>query len=245
MAANATDATLRSQATADKDSVYLTGLAMALGYSLGNPLTALSAQVKSLRRRVEADVLDVKQARLAIERVEAILEAATSRVSAVTQQFHTPRGSASICDLNDIVREAAGRYAHQTFCSRLRIDLELSELPELDLDRSQISRIVAELMLNAAEAMFVSTASDGLMTVRTASGANDVILQVHDSGGGAIDPERIFDMSHTTKRGRSGMGLSVARALALANGGQLYASANDRGGLTTTLTFPRPGPEIL
>ena len=93
-------------------------------------------------------------------------------------------------------------------------------------------------MLNAAEAMYAKGDSDGMMVVETEVAAGSVRLRVHDSGGGAPDPERIFDMHHTTKRERLGVGLSVSRALILANGGQLSAHGNDRGGLTAVLTLP-------
>lgn len=226
-------------ATRPHDTVYQSGLAMALGHSLGSPLTALSAQVKSLSRNLLGDETDLERARISIERIASILEAATTRVSTVTLEFHAKANSQQRHDLNEIVRQVSGPFERQTYCSRLRIEHDLpSDLPPVALESDQIARVVTELMLNASEAMYALPSSDGLLTVRTKRVAKAIQLEVIDSGGGALDPERIFVMHHTTKSGRSGTGLSVARALVMSNGGQLAASNNERGGLTISLHLP-------
>ncbi|WP_176787221.1 HAMP domain-containing sensor histidine kinase [Sphingomonas sp. NFR15] len=214
---------------------------MALGHSLGNPLTALSAQVKSLSRNLLDDDTDLEKARLTIERISSILEAATTRVSAVTHEFQAKTSAQNRHDLNEIVQLVRAPFEKQSHCSRLRIQLDLAVgLPAiaLDHDHDQIARVVTEMMLNASEAMYSRPSSDGLLTVRTSLAQGSIRLDVVDSGGGAPDPERIFAMHHTTKSGRSGTGLSVARALVMSNGGQLAASNNDRGGLTIALHLP-------
>ena len=227
-------------ATAQRhDAVYQSGLAMALGHSLGSPLTALSAQVKSLSRILFHDEMDLEKARLTIERISSVLEIATNRVSAVTLEFHTGARPQKKHDLNEIVRQVSIPFQRQSYCSRLRIELDLGQdLPAIAVAPDQIARALRELMLNAAEAMYAQASSDGLLTVRTGLKSGCIRLEIIDSGGGASDPERIFEIHHTTKNGRSGTGLTVARALVLSNGGQLAASNNDRNGLTSTLSLP-------
>lgn len=214
---------------------------MALGYSLGNPLTALTVQVRLLSMSLEKEQPDPESARITLQRMQTILEVASNRVSAVTSEFQRPRGSLSMCDINDLVQEISSRLAHQTLCSRLNIDLDLAQdLPLLQVDREQIARVVTELMLNAAEAMYADHNSDGRMSVRTGQSSGAVSLEVGDSGGAVLDTERIFELHPTTKMDRPGMRLSISRALVLANGGQLLARNNGFGGLTTLLTLPVP-----
>ena len=242
MASN-TSPSPREREADTKDIVHLAGLAMALGYSLGNPLTAVAAQVRSLTRNLTGDRQDLAKALLAAKRIEAIIDATSARVSTITQTFHGPHTSPAVCDLNDIMRAVAQDDAHQTYCSRLQVNLDLSpDLPLLAIDRAEIAWIVAELMRNAAEAMSAHAHSDGQMTVRTRGNGEAICVEIDDSGGGTPDPERIFDLSCTTKQGRAGLGLSIARALALSNGGQLRASGNTLGGLTATLFLPMPTP---
>lgn len=223
------------------DSTYLTGLAMALGHSLGNPLTALSAQVKALTTSLGSDQFDPVQARQVLDRIGTILESTTRRVSAVTAHFDSRASVPATTDLHAIVGEIADRIRGQTICARLNVRLDLAaDVPALSVNRDQIARALSELAMNAAEAMFVDPASDGTMTIRTRATPHEVHLEVCDTGAGVADPERIFDMHHTTKRGRAGTGLSIARSLVLANGGQLSAAANAPTGLRATMALPRP-----
>jgi two-component system OmpR family sensor kinase len=73
-----------------------------------------------------------------------------------------------------------------------------------------------------------------------------VLLQVADDGPG-IPPElleRIFDRffraDSSRRRGGAGLGLSIARWIVTAHGGQITASNNDRGGATFMATLPAP-----
>jgi signal transduction histidine kinase len=63
---------------------------------------------------------------------------------------------------------------------------------------------------------------------------------VKDSGSGIppADVARIFDPFYTTKASGLGMGLSIARSLIEAHGGQLWAENNRDGGATFTFTVP-------
>jgi signal transduction histidine kinase len=65
-------------------------------------------------------------------------------------------------------------------------------------------------------------------------------VAVKDSGWGIPvgDIARIFDPFYTTKSSGLGMGLSIARSLIEAHGGQLWAENDRDGGATFTFTVP-------
>jgi signal transduction histidine kinase len=65
-------------------------------------------------------------------------------------------------------------------------------------------------------------------------------LAIGDSGKG-IDPElvsRAFEPFFTTKPGGMGMGLSIARSIVKAHGGQLSAQRNPDRGSTFQISLP-------
>jgi two-component system sensor kinase FixL len=49
--------------------------------------------------------------------------------------------------------------------------------------------------------------------------------------------DRIFEPFYTTKTGGLGLGLSIARSIAEAHRGRLWASRNENGGATFHLTL--------
>jgi signal transduction histidine kinase len=100
------------------------------------------------------------------------------------------------------------------------------------------------LILNAAEAMGSVEAGARELLISTEQDQTGVLVAVRDSGPG-IDPmhlERIFEAFYTTKSGGVGMGLSICRSIIDAQGGKLWAEANEpRGAL---FQFTLPGAEV-
>ncbi len=68
----------------------------------------------------------------------------------------------------------------------------------------------------------------------------ETTLAVRDNGRGLpeVDPELVFTPFFTTKTGGSGIGLSLARQVALSHGGSLVAQANPPQGTVFSLRIP-------
>ena len=67
-----------------------------------------------------------------------------------------------------------------------------------------------------------------------------MVIQVIDNGPG-IDPahlDNIFVPFFTTKRGGTGVGLSISRQLVQANRGFISVQPGEQGGSVFTLSFP-------
>ena len=74
----------------------------------------------------------------------------------------------------------------------------------------------------------------------------EVVLTIDDEGAGipATDLERVFDpffrleQSRSLETGGHGLGLSIARTIVRAHGGEISLSNRDTGGLRATITIP-------
>ncbi len=116
-------------------------------------------------------------------------------------------------------------------------------LPTVQADPERLLQVLGNLLDNAVR----HTPAGGRIRVSAEADSNQVHIAVHDNGEG-IPPEelqRIFTRFHRVDPGRtagthgSGIGLTVARAIAEAHGGRLDADSAGVGtGATFTLTLP-------
>jgi signal transduction histidine kinase len=124
-------------------------------------------------------------------------------------------------------------------------------LPLVRGDRVHLQQVLLNLVLNGMEAM-AGTPGERRLAVRTGVNENgSVEVAVSDSGPGVL-PERLprlFDPFFSTKKEGMGLGLSIARSLIQAHGGQLWAENNPGGGATFRFALPtgreQPNPGSL
>jgi nitrogen fixation/metabolism regulation signal transduction histidine kinase len=108
----------------------------------------------------------------------------------------------------------------------------------LQADPELLEQALINLVKNAAEAVRGRKAAAVRLGVRLEDG--QVALIVEDNGPGvpAEDPEAVFVPFFTTKAGGSGVGLTLARQIALAHGGRLEHSPREGGGAVFRLVLP-------
>jgi signal transduction histidine kinase len=107
-------------------------------------------------------------------------------------------------------------------------------------DPALLSQALINLLHNAADAAEGQTTPQ--VTLACTAEAAHIVFSVSDNGGG-IAPERmdeVFLPFFTTKSGGSGIGLTLARQIVLAHGGQLTACPNPGGGMRFRVELPLP-----
>lgn len=119
------------------------------------------------------------------------------------------------------------------------------DLPPVCVDRVQMGQVVLNLISNALQAMDGKGGKQELTLRARTDRDGAVTLDVSDTGIG-IAPEqlaRIFDPLYTTKARGIGLGLSVSRTLAQANGAEIRVRSEVGIGSTMTIRF-RAGGEM-
>lgn len=119
------------------------------------------------------------------------------------------------------------------FRSHASGDFSFTADPEL------IEQALINLIGNAADA--VVGAAEPAIDIRCELREARIAFEVIDNGRGLRDAEReqILLPFFSTKPSGSGIGLSIARHVALAHGGQLDITANESGGCTFSLLLPQ------
>jgi two-component system, NtrC family, nitrogen regulation sensor histidine kinase NtrY len=137
--------------------------------------------------------------------------------------------------LSGIDRFMAGTFREHHIAYRSRVaPTELSCLADPHL----LEQAVINLLRNAADA--VAGVSEPRIEVSCQLRESQMVMTVADNGLGLPDNrcDQIFVPFFTTKPGGSGIGLSIARQIVLAHGGQLDVWANDPCGSVFALTLP-------
>ncbi len=160
----------------------------------------------------------------------------------VLQLHHTPTAMA------ELLATAIDDFRPRAESKELRLTLEVEpDTPLLWLDQTRIRQIVGNLLENA----LLHTPEGGGVAVTAGPAADGgMAVSVRDSGPGipAADLPYIFDRfyrvdpSRARASGGVGLGLTIARQLARAHGGDLIGASPAGAGSVFTLTLPAVAP---
>src|SRR5215469_6934438 len=142
--------------------------------------------------------------------------------------------------LHRLIEDTLAFLEHQPMLRRQQLENTVPrDLPHIRADANQLSQVLMNLLLNAAEA----TPEGGRISI-TASKLTfvDMIeIRVSDTGCG-IPPDilaHVFEPFFTTKRGRgTGLGLSISQAYVRSHHGEIRIDSVVGHGTTVTLTLP-------
>lgn len=112
------------------------------------------------------------------------------------------------------------------------------DLAKVFVDPIQIQEVFINLFSNAFEAMEIASASPRLQICAEVLSDKEVLIQAIVNGPCVDDLENIFEAFVTTKENGMGIGLAASRSIVEAQGGQLWAENNPKGGTRFNLRLP-------
>ena len=146
--------------------------------------------------------------------------------------------------LNDVVAGAVDLVAYGLRSTGIEVHLDFAaSLPALEGDADQIGQVLANLLVNAEQAL-QEVPQPRRLAIRTDydEAAGMVRLSVADNGKGVPEAvrSRIFDPFFTTKPvgTGTGLGLSLCQSIVLSHGGTLSLEDTPGGGATFVVALP-------
>jgi signal transduction histidine kinase len=136
-------------------------------------------------------------------------------------------------DLNALVGETIELLSGLGAAREVRLNSFMTTLPlPVKADRVQLQQVIVNLVINAMDAMSAMPLQDRSMNISTAREDTFAELSIKDSGPGIPQDnlKQIFEPFFTTKPEGMGMGLSIARTIVEAHGGQLSVENRAGGG---------------
>ena len=217
----------------------LGSLLAGVAHELNNPLSIVVGHALLLEESA-ADPAAAERAvkiRAAAERCSRIVKiflAMARQRPAERRRFH----------INDVVAGAVDLVAYGLRSDGIEVGLDLAaSLPALEGDADQIGQVLANLLVNAEQAL-QEVPQPRRLAVRTAyDEATDMVcLSVADNGKGVPEAvrSRIFDPFFTTKPvgAGTGLGLSLCHGIVVSHGGTVSVEDTPGGGATFVIALP-------
>jgi len=217
--------------------VILGQLAGGVGHELRNPLGVISNAVYFLQFTLpDADETTKEY----LDIISTEVRNSTKIISDLLDFSRTRLPEREEAAVSDLVAEVLKK---QPPPEEVEAITEIApDLPPVHVDPQQIGLVLANLVVNAYQAM----KEEGTLTIKTSEVSEKlpkskwVALSVSDTGCG-ISPEnmaKLFEPLFTTKARGIGLGLAVSRILVEANGGSMEVESEKGKGSTFTVRLP-------
>jgi signal transduction histidine kinase/ligand-binding sensor domain-containing protein len=217
-------------------------LSASLTHEVSQPISAITQTVQALRWEWDRNLLNPADLG---ESLDDLLEQST-RARDIIQSFRRflaegyPKGE--IVHVRSTAERVPSLLAHDLREAGARLSLEL---PQADLavwgDRALLQQVLLILSSNAVESVAGLPEERRLVRVRIRPhGRGGFRASVVDAGEG-IPPSRqsaLFEPFNSTKVGGMGMGLSIARRIVLAHGGQIRLRSRPGEGTVASFLIP-------
>ncbi len=220
-------------------------LASAWGHEISQPLDVIAGVVSECVDLLCDSEPDTEKLLARLDHGSAAALRAGSIVHRIRSFVRADPPRMSELDLRDVVRDAV-RLVHsevETSDRRLRVELPSASLPIL-CDRTQVQQARMNLLRNALEAMEDASPDEAIdVAAHQADEFLEVVVRDRGTGVPAEATEWAFESFHTTKPGRLGLGLMMARSIIESHGGsvELGPSADGLGGAVARLRLPAAG----
>lgn len=226
-------------------------LATSIAHEVNQPLTAMVLDANACLRWLNGlegrdnATAKLAEARAAAQRIIRSGEHAgqvVARIRGLLQRAPAVRAPVPPAALAwDCLPLVAARARRQR--TRLRLCLP-AQLPTLLADRVQLQQVLLNLLVNALDAVRDLPANQPrevrLSLARLATPVPALQIHVLDSGRGVPASQRphLFEPFHSSKPDGLGFGLSIARTLVEAHGGQIRLDDGPGGGTLAQVVLP-------
>jgi signal transduction histidine kinase len=218
----------------------LTQLALGAAHEINNPLLGILSHLElELREARGEERIEIEQCIEGAKRISLTLR------SLMNYARPGPLILSKV-NLHRLVSDTLAFLQHQPMLhGRILDNFVPPEFPSIRVDANQLSQVLMNLLLNAAQA----TTEGGHITVSANQSGERIEIHVSDTGCGipADILPHVFEPFFTTKRGKgTGLGLSISQAYIRSHSGEIQIESAPQRGTTVTIILPlRPADPVL
>jgi two-component system, OmpR family, sensor kinase len=224
--------TLRLQESEARERNFL----MTVSHELRTPLTAIRGHVSALAEGLVDDpALSLAVITAEAERLERLVGEILDLARLDAHRFTLQREEVG---MEGLVERAYQTFAEQARARSIDFTVKLTERPVIVSDGDRVLQIVDNLLANA----FRATPDGGRIALELEQANGTVVVAVEDTGPGIApeERERLF-RPFVTDGGGTGLGLTIARELSHALGGDIGLDSEVGRGSRFELSLPAGG----
>jgi two-component system nitrogen regulation sensor histidine kinase NtrY len=213
-------------------------MAKQVAHEIKNPLTPMRLSVQSFERKFDPDDPNIKKkvveySKTLIQQIDTMSNIA----SAFSNFAKMPAQQNETSNVVDIVRLALDIF-NEPYIHFITDEEEIIA----KLDRTQLIRVITNLVKNATQA--VPDVESPRILVSVASEGDKVKISVADNGIGITDDfnDKIFEPKFTTKSSGMGLGLGMVKNIVETYNGSIDFTSQPGKGTVFTVIFPKEQP---
>jgi two-component system nitrogen regulation sensor histidine kinase NtrY len=213
-------------------------VARRIAHEVKNPLTPIKLSAQRLRRNYGDQITGDNG--VFLECTQTIIDQ-SDQLRNLVNEFSSfarlPAVNPEPCELKEIVEDAVALYREAQPDISFKIDGS-PDVPQLNLDKQQMKRVMINLINNAIAAM------NGKGAIAVASTYDSILkivrLEVSDTGTGisSQDKVRLFEPYFSTKKTGMGLGLSIVSTIIEDHNGFIRVQDNQPAGTKFIIELP-------
>ncbi len=212
-------------------------MAKQVAHEIKNPLTPMRLTVQSFQRRFDPNDPDINHK---MEEFSNSLIQQIDTMSAIASAFsayaNMPAQKDEQLDVVKVTKLALDIF-NEEYITFSADDKQIIA----NLDRTQLIRIITNLVKNSIQAITQQNPEKPAITVHVSQNENDIILTVSDNGLGIADEHKskVFEPKFTTKSSGMGLGLAMIKKIIETYKGSITFVSQEKKGTTFTVVLPK------
>jgi C4-dicarboxylate-specific signal transduction histidine kinase len=217
-------------------------LTASMAHEVTQPITTIVTNAQAARHFLDHRPPNLDEIRRALDCIVRDAYRVSAVIDRIRSFFRETPPKKERVEINGAIRDVLELTRGDVARNRISVLTQFAEpSPAVQADRLLLQQVILNLIINAVEAMSsMREGSRELLICTETAESNSALVAVRDSGPG-LPPEsidRLFEAFYTTKVQSMGIGLPICRLIVEAQGGRMWAGANEPRGAVFQFTVP-------